>query len=85
MVRQWLGGWKRGASSCSNRLVARTWLDRCRSRIGRRSWVPDDVEGRVLLTGNPTVYMVDLANVNGTGMVNNEDVELLSREPIQGH
>ena len=79
MVRQWLGGWKRGASSFSNRLVARTWLDRCRSRNGRRSLVPEDLEGRVLLTGNPTVSTVDLTSANGTGTVNNKDVRLVQQ------
>ena len=77
MVRQGLGGWKRGASSFSNRLVARTWLDRCRSRNGRRSLVPEDLEGRVLLTGNPTVYTVDLTIANGT--VNDKDVRLVQQ------
>jgi DNA-directed RNA polymerase specialized sigma24 family protein len=79
MVRLWLGGWKRGASSFSNRLAARTWLDRCRSRNGRRSLVPEDLESRVLLTGNPTVYTVDLTSANGTSTVNNKDVRLVQQ------
>jgi hypothetical protein len=41
--------------------------------------VPEDLEGRVLLTGNPTVYTVDLTSANGTGTVNDKDVRLVQQ------
>ncbi len=67
MVRQWLGGWNKSASSLSNRLQPPTRPDRRRDGSRRRAWLPESLEGRVLLSGNPTVYTVDLTSTNGTG------------------
>ena len=74
MVRQWLGEWELRLSSFANRSRRRPQPDRCRASRGRRSWLPESLEGRVLLSGNPTVYTVDLTSANGSGTGSSGDL-----------
>jgi hypothetical protein len=67
MVRQWLSGWKQTPQSSSEGSRPRPIHRRRRARHDRRAWVLEGLEGRVLLSSSPTVFMVNSTGSGSTG------------------
>jgi hypothetical protein len=67
MVRQWLSGLKLRTSLSSKGSRFRPLHRRRRAGHGRRAWVLEGLEGRVLLSSSPTVYTVNSTGSGSTG------------------